>query len=187
MAKALVALTVWLCLALPAVAAQVADASKKKPVRPTWSELSPAQQKILAPLAKEWDQMDATRRKKWVSIAQRYPKMKPQQQQRLQKNMSDWAKLTPEQRKMARDKYQTLKKLPPEQRREVAAQWKRYQQSLAANPELCFTRPNNAHERLIKSKPQRGPWIVSTRRSAFIRMRWSSTNRELQSANLSRQ
>ncbi|MND04496.1 hypothetical protein D3C83_247970 [compost metagenome] len=29
-----------------------------------------------------------------------------------------------------------MKKLPPNQRRDVAAQWKQYQQSLAANPEL---------------------------------------------------
>ncbi len=50
--------------------------------------------------------------------------------------MTAWAKLTPEQRKAAREKYQTLQKLPPDKRREVAAQWKQYQQSLATQPEL---------------------------------------------------
>lgn len=140
MAKALLALTVSLCLAFPAFAAQ-SKADAKKPARPAWSELTPAQQKVLAPLSAEWNAMDATRRKKWVAIAERYPKMKPQEQQRLQKNMTDWAKLTPAQRKVARDKYQTLKKLPPDKRREVAAQWKQYQQSLAAQPELSPSDP----------------------------------------------
>src|SRR5258705_3554735 len=67
--------------------------------------------------------------------------MKPPEQQRLQKNMAEWAKLTPAERKAARDKYQTMKKLPPDKRREVAAQWKRYQQSLAAQPELSSSDP----------------------------------------------
>ena len=78
MVKTLVALTVWLCFALPAVAAQQDKAgAKNPPVRPAWSELTQQQQQILAPLAPEWDRMDATRRKNWVGIAERYPKMKP--------------------------------------------------------------------------------------------------------------
>ena len=141
MAQAFVALTVWLCLAFPAVAAQANKADTKKPVRPAWSELKPEQQKILAPLSTEWEKMDTTRRKKWVAIADRYPKMKPQEQQRLQKNMAAWVKLTPEERKAAREKYQTLQKLPPDKRRQVAAQWKQYQQSLAAQPELSPSDP----------------------------------------------
>ena len=102
MAKTLVALIVGLCLALPAAAAQV-KAETKKPVRPAWSELTPAQQKVLAPLAPEWESIDAPQRKKWVEIADRYPKMKPQEQQRLQKRMVDWAKLTPAERSAARE------------------------------------------------------------------------------------
>ena len=141
MVKTLAALTVSLCLAFPAVAAQ-SKPDTKKTIRPAWSELTPAQQKVLAPLSTEWDAMDATRRKKWVAIAERYPKMKPAEQQRLQKNMADWAKLTPAERKAARDKYQTMKKLPPDKRREVAAQWKQYQQSLAAQPELSSSDPS---------------------------------------------
>ena len=129
----------------------------KKPVRPAWSELTPAQQKILAPLASEWDGMDATRRKKWVAIAVRYPKMKPPEQQRLQKNMADWANLTPAQRKAARDKYQTLKKLPPDKRREVAAQWKQYQQSLAAQPELSPSDPSAPPEPQSAEAPAATP------------------------------
>lgn len=140
MAKALAALIVTLCFAFPAAAAQ-SKADAKKAARPAWSELTPAQQKVLAPLEAEWNSLDATRRKKWVTIADRYPKMKPQEQQRLQKRMADWVKLTPEQRQAARQKYQTVRKLPPEQRREVAAQWQRYQKSLAQQPHFSPSDP----------------------------------------------
>lgn len=134
MAKTLAALIVWLCIALPVYAAQQ-PAAKKSP-RPAWSELTPAQQKILAPLAAEWDGMDAARRKNWIGIANRYPRMKPQEQERLQQRMRDWAALTPAQRQAARDRYQMLKNLSPEQRRQVTRQWQEYQRSIAAQPEL---------------------------------------------------
>lgn len=129
MAKAWVALIAWLCLACFADAAQT-DTSKKRPVRPAWSELTPDQQKVLAPLQPEWDQLDATRRSKWVAIARRYPKMKPQEQQRLQQRMSEWARLTPAERKAARNRYRDLQKLPPKKRQEVTSEWERYQRSL---------------------------------------------------------
>jgi hypothetical protein len=130
MAKACAALIVLLCLAFPAGAAQQRN-DVKKAVRPAWSELTLAQQQVLAPLQPYWEEMDAPRRRKWVQVAARYPKMKPQEQQRLQERMKEWAKLTPEQRKAAREKYQTLKKLPPSKRQEVANEWERYQRSLA--------------------------------------------------------
>lgn len=131
MAKTLIALIVWLCLATPGVAAQVKSESAKKPPRPAWSELTPAHREVLAPLAPEWDKMDSTRRKKWVAIADRYPRMKPQEQQRLQKRMRDWAALTPAQRTAAREKYQKLKRLKPDERKEVRTEWERYQRALA--------------------------------------------------------
>ena len=58
MAKTFVALIVWLCIAFPAAAAQ-SKTDTKKPVRPAWSELTPAQQQVLAPLQAEWEQLDA--------------------------------------------------------------------------------------------------------------------------------
>src|SRR5688572_18978498 len=79
MAKAFVALIVWLSVALPVVAAQSQPPSKKAP-RPAWSELTTPQKQVLAPLQGEWDALDTTRRKKWIAIADRYPKMKPAEQ-----------------------------------------------------------------------------------------------------------
>lgn len=134
MAKTLIALIAALCVAFPVAAAQNKTGSKK-PARPAWTELTPAQQQILAPLAGEWDKLDNTRRKKWIAIAKAYPKMTPTRQQRLQKRMKAWAALTPEQRRAAREKYRKVKKLPPEKRKAVKLKWKQYQQSLANQDE----------------------------------------------------
>jgi hypothetical protein len=139
MAKPAVALIIWLCLALPAIAAQPSKTASK-PIRPAWSELAPAQQQVLAPLAPEWNELDAAQRKKWVSIANRYPKMKTAEQERLQQRMKEWAALTPAQRQEARETYLGLKKLNPSQRRDMAKQWDAYRKSLA-QPETQFDPP----------------------------------------------
>ena len=134
MAKAFGALIVWLlCIALPAAAAQSQSPSKKAP-RPAWSELTPVQKQVLAPLQGEWDALDTTRRKKWIAIANRYPKMKPAEQQRLQKRMTDWVKLTPAERQQAREKYQQMRKMSAARRQQLQEQWEEYQQSLAPPP-----------------------------------------------------
>ena len=126
MAKTLLALIASLCIAFSAAAAQTRS-DTKKPAKPAWSELTPAQQQVLAPLQREWEQFDTTRRKKWVSIADRYPTMKPSQQKRLQKRMQEWVQLTPEERKAARERYRALKKLPPQQRKELREKWQEQQ------------------------------------------------------------
>ena len=128
MVKTLVALIISLCVAWSAVAAQTKPPGKK-PAKPAWAELTPAQQRVLAPLQPEWEQLDSTRRKKWLSIADRYPTMKPAQQERLQKRMQEWASLTPEERKAARENYQRLKSQPRQKRDEVKKRWDEYEQS----------------------------------------------------------
>jgi len=121
MAKALAALTLWLCIALSAFAA----AADKK--QPDWAQLTPEQQQILAPLASDWNNFEERRRTKWLLLAKRYPKMKPVEQQRLQTQMKDWAKLTPEQRRVARENYKKLAKQPPEKREVVKQKWQEKQ------------------------------------------------------------
>jgi Protein of unknown function (DUF3106) len=129
-ALAYAALIVGLLLAPSAGAQQPqSEAGSVKSARPNWSELSPKQQAVLAPLAAEWDKLDTTRRKKWVTIANRYPKMKPDEQQRLQSRMQDWADLTPAQRRVARENYRSIKQLPRPQRGDVKQKWQQYQQS----------------------------------------------------------
>jgi hypothetical protein len=122
MVKAFAVLTLWLCVALPAVAA----APPKK--QPDWSQLTSEQQQILAPLSSDWKEFDDRRRKKWLLTAKRYPKMEPDAQQRLQAQMRDWVKLTPEQRRIARENYKKLAKQPPEKREAVKQKWQERQQ-----------------------------------------------------------
>ncbi len=124
-------------LALGAAAQQPQDGNATvapgKPQRPLWSELSPKQQAVLAPLAADWDSLDTTRRKKWVTIANRYPKMKADEQARLQQRMQAWAALTPAQRRVARDNYKALRQIPrPQQPGELRQKWDQHKQSQPA-------------------------------------------------------
>ena len=135
MAKAWIALIVSLCIASPAAAAQEQHTRSKK-APPAWSELTPEQQKILAPLSNEWNRLEAARRKQWIGVAKRYPKMTPNGQERVQKRMVEWARLTPEQRRAARERYQQIRRLPPEKRRQIYRQWRAYQRAVASQPGL---------------------------------------------------
>jgi hypothetical protein len=106
-----------------------AGAAKATPVqgatKPLWTDLTPAQQQALAPLATEWDKLNSARKSKWLAIGNKYASMKPDEQQRVQARMRDWIKLTPEQRRIARESYARAKKLDPNQKSE---QWQKYQQ-----------------------------------------------------------
>ena len=95
---------------------------------PSWTDLTPAQQQTLHPLAGEWDTLDAARRTKWIGIAKRYPAMTESEQKRVQARMADWVKLTPDQRRVAREQYRKIGKLPPGKREVVTQQWTEYQQ-----------------------------------------------------------
>jgi hypothetical protein len=96
--------------------------------QPLWSELTPQQRQVLAPLAKDWDATEPFRRKKWVGIAQRYPSMTPEQQQRVQGQMKTWANMSPEERNLARQKFKQLNKASPEQRATVRKEWEQYKE-----------------------------------------------------------
>lgn len=112
--------------AQPAAQARPAAAAKPVPfARPVWTELNPAQQQALAPLAADWDKLDGPRKKKWLELTKRYASMTPEQQARMQERMREWIKLTPEERRVARESYSRTKKLEPDQK---SAQWQEYQQ-----------------------------------------------------------
>jgi hypothetical protein len=104
-----------------------AKAATKKVVRPTWAELTPGQQEVLAKLKPEWDRLDRDRRLKWVGIAKRYPTMTVEQQARVQRRMEAWVKLTPEQRRQARENYKHMAKVPADRRGDLRQQWAEYQ------------------------------------------------------------
>lgn len=119
MARTILAgLAFWLVLA--STAANAVDSGTKPP---QWSELSPEQQQILAPVAQNWNGMTSRQRVKLLGVAQHYPKMTSGEQKRVQTRLKDWEALTPEQREQARIKYQKFKLLPPEKRQEVKRKW----------------------------------------------------------------
>lgn len=93
---------------------------------PAWSELSAAQQQILAPLKDDWTNIEGPRRVKWVEIAKRYGSMAPEQQARIQNRMKQWAALSAEERAQVRERYQKLKDMPPEKRDEIRRKWLEY-------------------------------------------------------------
>jgi hypothetical protein len=112
--------------AAPSSEAPVKAAPKQQAVtKPLWTELTPAEQQALAPLASEWDKLNSVRKNKWLAIGKKFPSMKPDEQQRIQERMRDWVKLSPEQRRVARESYSRAKKLNPDQK---SAQWQQYQQ-----------------------------------------------------------
>jgi Protein of unknown function (DUF3106) len=129
MAKALRGIVLALCLGLSVAHAQ---SSKQNP---SWGQLTPEQQQILAPIQGEWDKFEAVRKQKWLGITQRYPKMKPEEQARLQRRMQEWATLTPDQRRAAREKYREFEQLPPKERQVIREKWDQYTQELARKPE----------------------------------------------------
>jgi hypothetical protein len=113
----------------PGIAAPAGVASRpsvpETGTRPLWSELSPAQQQALSPLAEEWNKLDSAHKKKWLEIGNKFSKMKPDEQQRVHARMSEWVKLSPDQRRIARESYSRAKRLNAEQK---TAQWQQYQQ-----------------------------------------------------------
>lgn len=84
-----------------------------------WSELSPAQQQILAPLSASWDSLPQSEHKSFIGVADAYPKLSAEKQQRLRTQIKDWAGLTLEQRHRAREKFSAFSKVPEENREAV--------------------------------------------------------------------
>jgi translation initiation factor 1 (eIF-1/SUI1) len=92
---------------------------------PSWRELTPAQQKALAPLVNEWKNFGPARKSKWLQIADKYASMTTEEQHRLQEKMRDWVKMSPEERRIARENYTNSKKITKVEKTE---KWQQYQQ-----------------------------------------------------------
>ncbi|MBO4119993.1 DUF3106 domain-containing protein [Cupriavidus gilardii] len=136
LAAGLGAAALW-CLTPPAHARDAVDAARAsspaatptspavRAARPAWSELTPTQQRVLAPLAGQWNTLTEVHRRKWLRIAARFEELAPAEQQRVHARMTEWAKLTPEQRRLARENFQIHRTVPVERKTEA---WDRYQQ-----------------------------------------------------------
>jgi hypothetical protein len=99
-------------------------AAPKVSTRPAWRELSPGEQRALAPLAAQWDTLNEAQKRKWLALSVNYPKMSGEEQAKLHSRMSEWVTLSPQQRTMARLNYGETRKISPGDRK---AKWEAYQ------------------------------------------------------------
>ncbi len=104
-------------------------ASKKLASRPSWQDLTPAQQQSLKPLAANWASLDEAHKRKWLAISKNYPSLPAAEQAKLHSRMTEWVSLSQQQRAQARLNFAETKKLSPT---EKTANWQAYQ---ALSPE----------------------------------------------------
>jgi hypothetical protein len=102
--------------------------------KPTWAELSPMQQRALAPLASSWNTtVSEPQKRKWLEISKNFPSLSPEGQANLHSRMNEWVTLSPQQRAQARLNFgktkELSKQLTPEEKK---AKWETYQ---ALSPE----------------------------------------------------
>lgn len=108
-----------------AIKTNVSDTSDASKI--TWTQLTPEQKKVLAPLGAEWDTLRPWQREKMLDIARDYPKMDAQKQERVQKRLVSWSRMTPYERENARKRYQQFYSLSPEKKDELRKKWAEHQ------------------------------------------------------------
>jgi len=128
---------------------------------PEWSQLTPAQQQALAPLAASWNTgMSEQHKRKWLEISKNYSRLTPEEQATINSRMNEWAALSPQQRAQARLNFGKTKELSrqltPEEKK---AKWEAYQalspeekQKLAA---IAAPKPKGAATALKPVAPQK--------------------------------
>ena len=123
---------------IAAGSAHALDKDLKTPQTP-WSQLSPQDQQVLAPLAGEWSQLPGYQQQRLRAAAKQYPKLQPIQRERFQERVHEWAAMTPDQRKAARETFQGLQRLPPEKQHELKQRWLKKREE--ANPPAAPPKP----------------------------------------------
>lgn len=93
--------------------------------KPTWAELTPAQQQALAPLTGTWRVLGEAHKRKWLALSENFATMPPAEQSRLHSRMTEWAALSPQQRTLARLNFAEAQKVDPAT--DKRAKWEAYQ------------------------------------------------------------
>jgi hypothetical protein len=91
---------------------------------PAWTELNPAQQQALKPLAAQWTTISEAQKRKWLALSQNYPKLPAAEQAKLHSRMTEWVALSPQQRAAARLNFADTQQLSPDDKK---AKWEAYQ------------------------------------------------------------
>lgn len=93
-----------------------------------WSELTPAQQQTLQPLAESWNTISQAQKRKWLEISKNYASLPPEGQAVMRGRMTEWVALSHQQRAQARLNFAKTKELSraltPEEKNE---KWQAYQ------------------------------------------------------------
>lgn len=110
----------------PTPGAPTPGAAKAQTVttKPAWSDLTPAQQAALAPLATAWAGISELQKRKWIALAHTYPNLPAAERTTLHGRMTEWAALSPAQRNQARLNFSQTKDLSAEEKK---AHWEAYQ------------------------------------------------------------
>ena len=109
--------------ATPASAVRTAPPPRAE-AKPTWAELTPAQQQALAPLSATWRSLGEAHKRKWLALSENFAHMPAGEQARLHSRMTEWAVLSPQQRNQARLNFAEAQKVAPDDKR---AKWEAYQ------------------------------------------------------------
>jgi len=91
-----------------------------------WSQLSPSEQKVLAPLKESWNQLPAGRQHRMQRGADRWAGMSAKERLKAQKRLKKWKKLGPERKKRIRERFKLFQKLSPSKRQALREQRKRF-------------------------------------------------------------
>src|SRR5450759_4857146 len=134
--KHLLTVLTFSLMLLPFIAAESAQTPPRSvPKQPSWVQLRPEQQKILAPLTKDWDQLPDSQRQRILATVKLYPKMKPAAQQRFSKRLLEWNKLPKGQRSVARERFKQFQSLPPEHQEQIRRRWAEQHPTKKAQPD----------------------------------------------------
>ena len=141
--------------------------AQKQEAKPTWQELTPAQQQSLKPLAANWVTIGEGQKRKWLAISKNYPALPLVEQAKLHSRMTEWVSLSPQQRTQARLNFAETKKLTSGEKVET---WKAYQ-ALSAEDKLKLAAnatptPSGAAAAVKPVAPQKLAAVPVTRQGA---------------------
>lgn len=92
-----------------------------------WSQLSPDQRRLLAPLHDQWQQLPAARQQRLATHADQWAGLSPEHQQLIRQRLARWAAMTPIQRRELRANARAFRELPPAERARVSAAYRHFQ------------------------------------------------------------
>lgn len=153
--------------------------------KPTWQELTPAQQASLQPLAANWNTLEEAHKRKWLAIAMNYPNLAPTEQAKIHSRMTEWVSLNQQQRTQARLNFARSKQLTSNQK---TATWQAYQ---ALSPEekqklatLAIPRLTGAATAAKPVLPQKLAIVPMTRQTPVHLPKLSAANETLNRSTL---